>query len=79
MRNAGATKNALAGVMNASAVLIFVFSAEVHWLQAGVAAAGAIGGGIMGGLLLHRLNEKVLRAVIVVIGLALTIGLFYRR
>jgi uncharacterized membrane protein YfcA len=78
MRNAGATKNALAGVMNASAVLIFVFSPEVRWLQAGIASAGAITGGILGGLLLHRLNERVLRVVIVLIGLALTIGLFIR-
>ena len=76
MRNAGATKNALAGVMNASAVVIFVLSPQVHWLQAGIAAAGAISGGILGGLLLHRLNERLLRGVIVLIGLALTIGLF---
>jgi hypothetical protein len=78
MRNAGATKNALAGVMNASAVLIFVFSPEVRWLQAGVASAGAIAGGVMGGLLLHKLNERILRLIIVLIGLALTIGLFLR-
>jgi uncharacterized membrane protein YfcA len=78
MRNAGATKNALAGVMNASAVLIFVFSPEVRWLQAGIASAGAITGGILGGLLLHRLNERLLRVAIVLIGLALTIGLFIR-
>jgi uncharacterized membrane protein YfcA len=78
MRNAGATKNALAGVMNASAVLIFVFSPEVRWLQAGIASAGAIAGGILGGLLLHKLNERVLRLSIVLIGVALTIGLFIR-
>jgi uncharacterized membrane protein YfcA len=78
MRNAGATKNALAGVMNASAVLIFIFSPEVRWLQAGIASAGAIIGGILGGLMLHRLNERVLRWCIVLIGIALTIGLFIR-
>ncbi len=78
MRNAGATKNALAGVMNASAVLIFIFSPEVRWLQAGIASAGAITGGIVGGLLLHKLNERVLRLGIVLIGIALTVGLFIR-
>ena len=78
MRNAGATKNALAGVMNASAVLIFIFSPEVRWLQAGIASAGAITGGIVGGLLLNRLNERILRVGIVLIGIALTVGLFIR-
>ena len=39
---------------------------------------GAIAGGIMGGLLLHKLNERVLRVAIVLIGIALTIGLFAR-
>jgi uncharacterized membrane protein YfcA len=78
MRSAGATKNALAGAMNASAVLIFLFAPQVRWLQAGIASAGAIIGGILGGLLLHRLNERLLRLAIVLIGLALTLGLFIR-
>ena len=41
VRDAGATKNVLAGVMNASAVAIFVFSRDVHWPQAVVTAVGA--------------------------------------
>jgi hypothetical protein len=47
-RNAGATKNALAGVMNASAVALFVLSPQVHWLQALVLGAGALVGGLAG-------------------------------
>ncbi|HUA89951.1 MAG TPA: sulfite exporter TauE/SafE family protein [Steroidobacteraceae bacterium] len=78
MRNAGATKNVLAGVMNASAVAIFVFSPEVHWFAAGIASAGAIIGGVLGGLMLQKVNERVLRMVVVAIGIALTIGLFIR-
>src|SRR5438874_4053310 len=57
IRNANATKNVLAGVMNASAVAIFAFSPEVRWLPAAVACAGAIIGGIAGGLMLHRIDE----------------------
>ena len=75
-RNAGATKNVLAGVMNAAAVLLFVFSPEVSWIPAGFMAVGAALGGFAGAWALHRVNEKVLRLAIVGLGLALTVGLF---
>ena len=77
-RNAGATKNALASVMNAAAVVLFVFSPQVHWLQAAVLGAGAIVGGLAGTWALKRVNEKGLRIAIVCVGVALTIGLFVR-
>jgi uncharacterized membrane protein YfcA len=76
VRNAGATKNVLAAVMNASAVLIFVFSHDVRWLSALVVSVGAIGGGLVGAWMLKRVNEKLLRIGVVILGVALTIGLF---
>jgi uncharacterized membrane protein YfcA len=75
-RNAGATKNALAGVMNASAVALFITSPQVQWQPALVLGAGAIVGGLIGSWALHRVNEKYLRIAIVGIGVCLTIGLF---
>jgi uncharacterized membrane protein YfcA len=78
LRAAGATKNVLAAVMNASAVAIFVFSPEVRWLAAAVSSSGAIVGGVLGGLMLQRVNERLLRMGVVLIGVALTIGLFLR-
>jgi uncharacterized membrane protein YfcA len=75
-RNAGATKNALAGVMNASAVALFITSPQVQWQPALVLGAGAIVGGLVGSWALHRVNEKYLRIAIVGIGVCLTIGLF---
>jgi uncharacterized membrane protein YfcA len=78
MRNAGPTKNALAAIMNASAVAIFAFSPQVHWPQAAVSCAGAVGGGVIGALLLNRVREGPLRVFIVLIGIALSIGLFVR-
>ena len=62
VRTAGATKNVLAGVMNASAVAIFVFSNDVHWPQALVTAVGASFGGWAGALMLRRVNEKAAEA-----------------
>jgi uncharacterized protein len=48
--NAGAAKNILAGVINASAVAIFVFSKDMHWLRALITAIGASFGGWAGAL-----------------------------
>jgi uncharacterized protein len=78
VRNAAAAKNILAGMANASAVLIFVFSRDVHWAQALVTAAGASFGGWAGALMLKSVNEKLLKLGVVAIGVALTIGLFWR-
>ncbi|MBI1172466.1 TSUP family transporter [bacterium] len=77
-RNAAATKNVLAGVMNAAAVALFVLSPMVHWLEALVLGSGAMIGGLGGAFALQRVNERLLRAAIVCIGILLTIGLFTR-
>ena len=78
VRTAGATKNVLVAVMNFTAVLVFLFSGQVRWTQAGVAAVGAIGGGLLGAWLLRRANERLLRAAVIGIGTLLTVGLFVR-
>ena len=78
VRVASATKNVLAGVMNASAVAIFLFSPDLHWPQAIVTAAGATIGGVAGARLIHHIDEKLLRLFIVVVGALLTVGLFFK-
>ena len=78
VRSAGATKNVLSAVMNASAVAIFVFSPEVHWLNALFLGAGAILGGLGGAWMLQRVPEHPLKLIVVAIGIVLTIALFLR-
>lgn len=78
VRAAGATKNALATVISVAAIGVFVFSPDVHWPFAAVAAAGAMLGGWGGTWLLRRVPDRVLRAGVVALGLALTAGLFVR-
>ncbi len=78
VRKAGATKNMLASIMNASAVAIFVFTTHLDWVRVGVVAVGAVAGGYLGGVMLKRVNETALRVIVVIIGVCLTIGLFLR-
>jgi len=78
VRKAAASKNVLAGVMNASAVAIFVFSHEVYWRQVLVTAVASSFGGYAGAKMLSVINEKALRVFIVVVGIALTVGLFWK-
>jgi uncharacterized membrane protein YfcA len=78
VRAASATKNVLAGAMNFTAVLIFLFSGQVRWIAAAVACAGAMVGSFLGARLLRRVDEKVLRILVIVIGVLLTVGLFVR-
>ncbi|THD79895.1 MAG: sulfite exporter TauE/SafE family protein [Phenylobacterium sp.] len=79
VRVAGATKNVLAGVMNAAAVAIFLFTPHIPWLRVGVVCVGAIGGGYLGAMALKRVDERIIRGFVVLLGVALTIGLFLRQ
>lgn len=78
VRRAGATKNVLAAVMNASAVAIFAFSHEVRWPAAFAVGLGAIAGGQAGTWLMLRVDERKLRVVVVAIGAVLTVAMFVR-
>jgi uncharacterized membrane protein YfcA len=78
VRTASATKNLLAGVMNASAVAIFLSSPDLHASQAIVTALGATIGGVFGARLVQVIDPKLLRALVLCVGVALTVGLFLR-
>ena len=78
VRNATATKNALAMTMNASAVVIFAFSPLINWVAVIALGAGGVLGGIIGAWLSQRLPEKLLRGFVVFVGFSLSIWLFMR-
>ena len=78
VRQAASTKNILAAVMNASAVAVFLFTPAIPWPKVGVLCVGAILGGLVGANLLKRVDERLIRGFVVVLGVALTIGLFLR-
>ncbi len=68
LQRINALKNVLAGLVNLVAGVIFVFAAQVAWAAAGLIAAGAILGGLIGARWGRRLPPPVLRGLIVVVG-----------
>ena len=61
---------ALTGIANATAAVVFVFAADLDWLAVLLIAIGSTAGGLLGAGIGRRIPDPVLRAVIVVVGLA---------
>jgi uncharacterized membrane protein YfcA len=70
-----ALKNVLAGLVNLVAAIVFVITAHIDWAAAGLIALGAILGGLLGARIGKRLSPPILRAVIVVVGVAAVVKL----
>ena len=70
LRSVNAVRAVLTGFANATAALIFVFAADVAWLAVLLIALGSTAGGVFGASIGRRLPDPILRAVIVVVGLA---------
>ena len=78
VKTAGATKNLVIALINGAAVLLFAFTPGLDWVRIGVVAFGALVGGWGGVWLLRRVDERVLKIGIVVLGLTLAVGLLLR-
>jgi uncharacterized protein len=75
LQRINAIKNVLAGIVNLVAGVVFVIAADVAWGAALLIAAGATAGGHLGARYGRRLPDAVLRAVIVVVGIAAIVQL----
>jgi uncharacterized protein len=75
LQRQNALKNVLAGLVNFVAAVVFVATTHIDWTAAALIAAGSIVGGILGAHIGRRLSPTVLRAVIVVVGLAAIVKL----
>jgi hypothetical protein len=78
VRNAGGTKNVLVSLSNTTAAILFALTGNVAWAHALVVGIGAMAGGYAGARLLAVVPEKTLKLAVIVIGVALTVGLFVR-
>ncbi|MDB4980754.1 MAG: hypothetical protein JWM82_1506 [Myxococcales bacterium] len=71
-------KNFLAVLINGTASAYFIASGLVNGRAALLMMTGAIGGGFMGGRLARRASARVVRGIVVAIGLGLSALLGYR-
>jgi uncharacterized membrane protein YfcA len=72
LQRVNALKNVMSTVVNAVAAVIFMLVAweRINWSVAALIAVGSLAGGYVGARVGRRLSPRVLRAVIVVIGVA---------
>jgi len=75
LQRVNAVKNVLAGVVNASAAVLFIFVAQVNWAIVVFIAAGSVLGGFAGASIGRRLPPMVLRILIVVVGVTAIVKL----
>jgi uncharacterized protein len=75
LQRLNAFKNALAAVVNVVAGVIYAFVAPVSWPVVAVLAVSSTVGGLLGATVGKRLSPRVLRGVIVVIGVAAVVHL----
>ncbi len=73
-----ALKTFLATLINGIAVVLFVLSGTIYWPQAILMTAGAILGGYGGAAYARRIDPRLIRALVIVIGSGLTIYFFTR-
>jgi uncharacterized membrane protein YfcA len=70
-----AVKNAVSGVANGVAAILFALFAPVHWAYVPFLAIGFLGGGFIGPRLIRRVPVRPLRVFIAAAGIALAVRL----
>jgi len=73
-----ALKTVLQTSINGVAVITFIIAGAVLWLQALVMVAGAIMGGYGGAYFARKLDPRVVRAFVILVGTSMTIYFFLR-
>jgi len=71
-------KTLLVGAANSIAVVIFIISGEIYWLQTCIMLVATVAGGYFGAAYARKLNQKVLRGLISFLIVLITIFFFYR-
>lgn len=75
LQRLNACKNVLAGSVNAVASVVFIASTHVDWRVVGLIAVGSTAGGLLGARVGRRLDPRLLRALIVAVGVTALVRL----
>jgi uncharacterized membrane protein YfcA len=75
LQRINALKNVLAGIVNGTAAIVFMFAADVAWGPVALIAAGSVLGGQLGARYGRRLPAGALRALIAIVGVAAIVQL----
>ncbi len=73
-----ALKNFLSGMLNLVAIVCFVIAGKVVWQPALVMLVASVAGGYAGARIARRMDPEHVRAVIILVGVAMTIIFFIR-
>lgn len=79
IHQANGLKTALAGLINGTAVVVFVISGSVDWKLAGPMLISASIGGWLGASLARRMDRTVVRRIVIAIGVVLTAWYFVQQ
>lgn len=71
-------KNIFGALTNGAAAVYFVFVGLINWPAALLMSVGAIVGGYGGAGLARKMGQKVIRRLVIVIGFAMAISLFFK-
>jgi uncharacterized membrane protein YfcA len=75
MQRVNAAKNILAMLVNGVASIVFILVSHIAWAAAGLVAAGALLGGIVGATVGRRLPSPVFRVIVALVGVVAIIRL----
>lgn len=78
LQRSNALKNVLAGTVNAVAAIVFILFADVAWEAVALIAVGSVIGGALGARIGRRIPPRVLRSLVIALGLFVAIRLLLR-
>lgn len=76
INNMNAVKALLTSAINGVAIVLFVAAGKVEWLPAAIMIVGAIIGGYGGAAVARRLDARLVRAFVIIVGFVMTAYFF---